>query len=108
MRAGTMRDRVTLQRWTPDNDPTWGPAQGWTNIVDLWASVTPASGTEKPDGQGVQTTITHHVSMRYRSDVTSKDRLIYRGRTLDIVSVIDVDGLRAELAIEAREHPQEQ
>jgi SPP1 family predicted phage head-tail adaptor len=107
MRAGTMIDRVTLQRWTPDNDPKWGPTPGWSDIAELWANVTPVSGTEKPDGAGVQTTITHRVRMRYREDITPKDRLVYRSRVLDLLSVIDVDGQRAELAIEAREHPQE-
>ena len=84
MRAGTLKDRVTIQRWTAENDPTWGPSPGWNAIGDVWANVTPVSGTEKPDAAGVQTTITHRIIMRYRADVTTKDRIIYRGRVLDI------------------------
>jgi len=107
MRAGTLKDRVTIQRWAAENDPTWGPSPGWNAIGDVWANVTPVSGTEKPDAAGVQTTVTHRISMRYRADVTTKDRIIYRGRVLDIVSAIDAEGRRRELIIEAREHPQE-
>lgn len=107
MRAGTLKDRITLQRWAAANDPSWGPAAGWAEIGDAWADVTPVSGTERRDGQGVQETISHQIRMRYRTDLTTKDRIIYRGRTLDIVFVVDVDGARRELLIGAREHPQE-
>ena len=107
MRAGKLKDRVTLQRYATNVDPKWGTTPGWTGVGDVWADVTPTGGTEKPDAQGVQTTVTHTVSMRYRDDVTTKDRLLYRGRVLELLSVIDVDGARRELLIEAREHPQE-
>lgn len=108
MRAGTLKDRVTLQRYTADADPTWGITPGWTGIGELWADVTPTGGSEKPADQGVQTTVTHRISIRYRDDITTKDRMLYRGRVLELLSVIDVNGARRELLIEAREHPQEQ
>ena len=108
MRAGTLKERITLQRWAAGVDSTWGPTPGWTNIGEVWADVTPVSGTERPDGKGIQTTISHEIRMRYRSDLTTtKDRIVYRGRVLDIVAVVDVDGARREVLIEAREHPQE-
>lgn len=107
MNAGTLKDRVTIQRYTADVDPAWGATPGWTDITEVWADVTPTGGTEKSDNAGIQTSNTHRVSLRYRSDLTSKDRLVYRGRKLEIVSVLDVDGAKRELLIEAREHPQE-
>jgi SPP1 family predicted phage head-tail adaptor len=107
MRAGTLKDRLTLQRYQATTDPKWGTTPGWWNTCDLWADVEPLGGSEKTDNAGVQTTISHRIRTRYRTDITSKDRLLYRGRVLEIVSVIDVDGARRELLIEAREHQME-
>jgi SPP1 family predicted phage head-tail adaptor len=107
MRAGTLKDRIVLERWTAGTDPQWGLTAGWTSLGEAWTDVTPVSGGEKPDGAGVQTSVSHRIKMRYRSDLSTKDRALYRGRVLEFVSVIDVDGARRELLIEAREHPQE-
>ena len=105
MRAGTLIHRLTIQRWTPDVDPKWGLSPAWTDIETIWGCVTPKSGTEKPDGDGVQASVTHEVSVRYRSDLTSKDRLVFQNRTFDIVSILNVDELNVQLLIDAREHP---
>lgn len=108
IRAGELRDRVTLQRFTTTLDPKWGAAPGWEAVDALWASVTPIGSKETFAQQGVSTSITHRVVIRYRADVTTKHRLIYRGsRKLDIVGVHDPDGRRRELVIDAREHPAE-
>jgi SPP1 family predicted phage head-tail adaptor len=107
MRAGTLKDRLTLQRFAANTDATWGTTPGWAGTDGFWADVEPLGGSERTDNAGVQTTISHRIRCRYRDDVTSKDRLLYRGRVLEIVSVIDADGARRELLIEAREHPME-
>lgn len=107
MRAGTMRDRVTLMRWSPVDDARFGEGGSWESIDTVWAGVTLVGGTEKFMNSGVQTEITHAIRMRYRADVTSKDRIIYRTNTLELVSVVDPDGRRRELVIMAMAYPAE-
>jgi SPP1 family predicted phage head-tail adaptor len=107
MRAGELRDRVTLERFATVEDPRWGPKPSWTVVGDIWAKVEPLSAGERPVNNGVQSEISHRVTIRYRDDVTSKERLTYRGRLLDIVGVLDVDGRKRELLIEAKERPEE-
>jgi SPP1 family predicted phage head-tail adaptor len=68
----------------------------------VWAEVTPVSGTEKVNGTAVQSTGTHRIRVRYRPDITSQWRIVYREQPLDLVSVLNVDGLDAELLIDAR------
>jgi SPP1 family predicted phage head-tail adaptor len=63
------------------------------------------SATERAANAGVQSAISHRVIIRWRDDVTSKNRLVYRGRTLEIVGVTDPDGRRRELWLECREYP---
>lgn len=107
MRAGTMRDRVTLERFETAPDPRWGNGGGWAIYDNRWASVTAISGLEKFAGQQVQAEVTHGIRMRYRPGVTAKDRIGYRGDKLEIVSVFDPDGTRAELVIMAVQLPEE-
>lgn len=107
MRAGDMRDRVTLRRWTPTNDPGWGQQPGWSDVEEFWASVTPVAATERFTQAGVQSVMSHRIVCRYRTDLTSKDRLVYRGRVLDIVGLHDPDGRKRELLIEAKENTEE-
>lgn len=104
MRAGLMRDRIDLQSPAPTSGD-WGQAEGWATQATVWAQVTPLTGTEKLNDTEIQSVVTHKISMRYRSDVTSQWRAIYRDQVLDFLTVIDVDGLKAELQIDAREYP---
>lgn len=108
MRAGTMRDRITFERWDSTPDPRWGAsAGGWAAYDTFWASVTPVAGLETFQGQAVQAETSHMIRMRYHPDINSKDRIVYRGAKLDIISVIDVEGLNAELIIQAKAYPVE-
>lgn len=99
-----MRDRIDLQSPAPTSGD-WGPQEGWQTQATVWARVTPLSGTEKINGTEVQTTATHRISIRYLPNVTSQWRALYRSRILDFVTVIDVEGLNAEIVIDAKEHP---
>jgi SPP1 family predicted phage head-tail adaptor len=103
MKAGRMRDRIDLQSPSPTTGD-WGPSDGWRTEYTIWAEVTPLTGTEKAEDEGVQGTVTHRIHMRYRAELNSTWRIVYRSRALDIVSVINVDGLNAEMIVDAREH----
>ncbi len=108
MRAGTMYDRITFQKEFKTTDPRFGEATEWIPVATVSASVRPAmQATELLNAQGVQSQVTHTVKLRYLDGITSKHQVIYRGRTLDIVSVVDPDGRRAELLLQCNEHPQE-
>lgn len=107
MRAGTMRDKITFQRWDTTSDPKWGPTGGWSDLVTLWASVNPVAGLEKWQGLAVGSEVSHVIRTRWYPGITNKHRIVYRERKLDIVSVIDVEGFNTELLIQAIEHPAE-
>jgi SPP1 family predicted phage head-tail adaptor len=106
VRAGTLRDRILLERpaapeagsWglTPDHEPVPGGS--------VWASVLATAADEKDGPRGTRTVTRYTVRIRYRPDVNNKWRIAFRGKTLDIVSVTDPDGRRRELEIEAVAH----
>ncbi|MGE5611151.1 MAG: phage head closure protein [Bacillota bacterium] len=107
IRAGELRDRVSVLQWSPEQSPEWGDQPGYRDIgISFWAKVEPLSATEKATGNGVQEVISHVVTTRYRCDLSPKDRLLWRGRTLEVVSILE-SATRSELRIECREYPAE-
>lgn len=104
MIAGKLRERITIQRSSPTVDTGWGTSTSWSDVAAVSASVIPADASEPFTDKGVVTRAAFTVSIRYRSDVTSKDRLVWRGRTLDIVGIDNVGSRNRELVIRAVQH----
>lgn len=105
MRAGTLRERVTIQAATVTQDSYGEPIETWANLATnptVWANVgSRASGERFISGaEQVQASVSHTVRIRYRADVTVLMRLIWRtNRTLQIENVIDSDGRKADLIL---------
>lgn len=104
MRAGTLRKRLTIQTAVPTDDPQWGKVDSWQDGDTVWAEVIPASGSEVTKDQGVQASTKYTIRMRYRADLTSENRLKFKGKILGIVSVVNDQERNRELLIEAVEH----
>src|SRR5918992_2353622 len=102
MRAGTLKDRVTLQQNTPTQDAGGAPVDSWADVATVWAAIEPLTGREFFDAARVVADVTHRLRIRYRADVTEKMRAIQGSRTFDISAVLEV-GRRRELHLMARE-----
>jgi hypothetical protein len=47
MKAGTLKDRITLQKQTPSGgDDSWGQPSEWIDEARVWASIEAEAGTE--------------------------------------------------------------
>jgi SPP1 family predicted phage head-tail adaptor len=55
----------------------------------VWASVNGVSAREYLLAGQQQVDISHRVKMRYLTGLTSKMRLLWRGRTLEIISILE-------------------
>jgi SPP1 family predicted phage head-tail adaptor len=104
MTAGTLRERITIQAQSTSGSQEWGPSLAWGDVATVWASVEAAESSEDFGQKGTATATSYTVRIRYRADVTPACRLVWRGRTLDIVGVIDVGGRRRECEIKAVSH----
>jgi SPP1 family predicted phage head-tail adaptor len=100
MRAGQLRDRITIQRLGRASDGQGGgnltPA---TIVANEPAQVLPVSGREALQASAVTAVMSSVVRLRYRSDVSVKHRVIFGARTLQVESVQDPDGRRRELQL---------
>ena len=99
MRAGNLRHRVAIQSVTDTASAFGDVSQSWSTVATVWASVTPLTAREALEADQVKTKISHKVTMRYRSDVSTKNRLSYDSRTLNITSVLNVDEKNKTLVV---------
>ena len=89
MRIGRYRHRVTFLALAP-TATAYGSVDAWSTYKTLWARVAPRGGSESGSAATrVSATSTIEVSVRYRTDLTTKMRMQWRGVQYDITSVAD-------------------
>lgn len=94
-----LRHRLSLERGGQD-------AAGetvWTPVDTVFAALTPATPRERDSGGGVAGTVTHRIELRWRADVSSRDRLRLGERIFRIVAAHDLDETRRRLVVLAEE-----
>jgi len=95
---GTLTDRVQLRRRESVAEEEGGHARIFVPLGTVWARVRSLTGRQGTNADGRAVAISHSVVLRFRSDVAPGDRVVYRGRNLDVVSAADMNGRRAYLA----------
>lgn len=87
MRAGQLRQRVTLLARTVVSDGMGSQTESWSAVATLPAMVT-ASTARYAEGAGQDTpVVTHTVKVRARPDLTAENRFAWDGSLLEIVDV---------------------
>jgi len=88
-RAGRYRDLVTIEQPTAGDADVHGErVDTWSTLDKVWANVVTLggrdTGKETFRASQVQAEATVQVTMRYRSDVTTRMRIIKGSRTFNI------------------------
>lgn len=97
--AGDLRERVTLQSVSTTRDIVGGLVESWATTATLWAKVEPMSARESWYRQQMNASASWKVSIRYRSGVTSKQRIVWGTRTFEVRGVTDPDNRRRYLEL---------
>ena len=87
--AGKLRERVTVQQATQTRNSLGEAVMSWADWQTVWASVEGVSAREALAAGQMEVTISHRVRLRYLTGLTQNMRLSWRGRTLDIVSLLE-------------------
>lgn len=95
IRPGDLRERVTVQVASGATNALGETVLAWSNSSAVWASVEGVSARESLTAGQQETTISHRVRLRYLPGLTGKMRFSWRGRTLDIISLLE-HGNRSE------------
>jgi SPP1 family predicted phage head-tail adaptor len=100
---GTLTDRVQLRRRMTSPEPEGGLATIYVPTGTTWARVRSLSARLAVANDARATAASHSVVLRFRTDIGPGDRILYRGRTLEVVSANDLNGRRAYLALTCNE-----
>lgn len=100
---GRLRHRVVVQQKAETKDSIGGTVEAWSTLATLKAKVEPKRGREFMVGDRVTARVFYMVTLRYRSDITTKMRITWEGRTLEIRSVLDKATDKNWLALECEE-----
>lgn len=95
---GTLTDRVQLRRREMAAEDEGGQATLYVPLATVWARVRSLSGRQGQSADGRAVSISHSVVMRFRADIGPGDRIVYRGRNLEVASAADLNGRRAYLS----------
>ncbi|MBI3440666.1 MAG: phage head closure protein [Proteobacteria bacterium] len=97
-----MKRRITLQEQVRTPDGGGGFTVTWQNIAtvpEVYAAIVPLSGAEQLRHHQLEASVTHRITLRYRSDVTTAMRIVHDTTVYHITAVIDQDGLGTSLEI---------
>ena len=100
---GTLTDRIQLLRKMSTSEPAGGEVAVYSPIATVWARVRQLSVRQAFATDARGQTVSHAVVLRFRTDLKAGDRVIYRGRNLEIEGVADLNGRRAYVSLQCAE-----
>lgn len=106
MRAGRLRQRVTIQQVTEVQNSYGEPAKNWAAAVEttVWGEMAPLMSRAREMfaervGQ-MQAVAPYQCRLRYREDIsTVTTRLKWEGRTFHVEAALDPDGRQRETIV---------
>jgi SPP1 family predicted phage head-tail adaptor len=102
MRAGLLRQRVTLQARAVTRDATGAEVETWADFApNVPAAVEPLSGREFWASQSVTSSAVVKVTLRHLDGVTVTHRVWWQGKAWNLRSVADPTGRREVLVLVA-------
>lgn len=97
--AGKLRERVTVQIASGSTNTLGETVLTWSDSTSVWASVEGVSARESLAAGQQDVSLTHKVRLRYLPGLTQQMRFAWRGRTLEIVSLLEHDNRSEHEAI---------
>lgn len=104
--TGKFNKRITFQRIVQKSD-SLGDHPVPKEVATRWASVRAVRGSEYYEAQKLRPEKTYVINCRYflvgGEELSAEMQILYRGRTLEIVTVINIDEEDQEYEIHATE-----
>ena len=100
---GTLTDRVVLKRRITTSEDEGGATAAYSTLATVWARVRTLAARQSFETDARGQSVSHVVVMRFRTDIKAGDRVVYRGRDLDVLGTSDLNGRRAYLTCQCTE-----
>ncbi len=101
--AGQLRERVRLQQLAVSLDAAGDPVYAWSDVATLWARVQPVGGTVATLADRRTAVKDYEVTIRWRYGVSAAQRLVWRGRYLQIDAVGNLDERHRRVTLTCRD-----
>jgi SPP1 family predicted phage head-tail adaptor len=101
--TGKMRHFAELQQKNNVADGGGGLTTTWVKTADIWCYIRPISGTQRLENMRRNSSISHEVITRYSSNISTLNRLLFRGMSYNIEAVWSPDEKQEYLHILATE-----
>ncbi len=104
MRAGTLRNRVVIQK-KDDAASRINGETTWNDYATAWARIEPVTGRQTSDSNMMKTDseVTHRITIRFLRGLTPDMRISFDGRIFKIEVILNIDERNRELEIQAIE-----
>ncbi len=94
---------MILQNVAFTSDGQGGQTETWTDTATIWAKIEPLKAWERMQAMQMQSPVTHKITIRYRSDVTSKSRIKFNDRIMWVKEVINKNEANTYLELKSIE-----
>ena len=102
--SGKFRHYISIQTPTETRDDYGEPIVTWpTTYHNAWASIEPLKGYEYWASQQVNAEVTSKITMRYKSGITPKMRVVWGDHTYRILSIINEEERNIQLTLMVEE-----
>ena len=78
-----------MQQATENRNSLGESISSWSTFEEVWANVQGVSAREFLLAGQQQVEVSHRVKMRYLTGLKPQMRLLWRGRTLEIISILE-------------------
>ena len=103
MRAGELRNRITLQKPVQTRNTFNEMVTTYPDVATVWAAVEWRSGRRYESANQLNSEIQGIIRIRYRSDIKPEWRIKYGTRYIQILSIANVYEKDRELQLNCKE-----
>lgn len=103
--VGKLRDRVQLHSPVRGRKTSGQATIAFALIDTVFASVAPLSGRELYQARQVRLDVAYRVELRYRADLAADWRIVWAGKTLEVVAVPPSGGTHGAIVALCAEVP---
>lgn len=104
--AGALDERITITREALTPDEIGGAVPSWSHVATVWAKVAPLSGRERDMANQTESPRNYRFTVRRSAQsaaFTTKDRLTWRGKVMNIRFIADAGPRGEYMTIDAED-----
>lgn len=103
MRAGKLRNPVTIEKPVDARDAIGDTDRTWIRFADAWASIEPLTAREQIVAMQTEASVTHLVTIRFLSGMLPTMRIRWGTRLFNILPPLNTDERRKEVTLTCHE-----